>query len=132
MKLKNKEILNANEPLGNLMRERFPVKTSFALVKLATSLKAPIENFEATRKSLIQKYDITVEEGQVKSTQEDGVEKFISEVNELGEEEVDVKIEKFSLPEKVSATCDACKHNMDRPLEIEPIVLMALEKFINS
>jgi len=34
------------------------------------------------------------------------------------------------LPEMVAATCDKCHHNMDKVLEIEPAILLSLEKFI--
>ena len=129
--MKNVEILNANEALVKLMKERFPVKTSSGLVKVARALQSSVEDFETTRKKLIEDYGIKVEDGKITSEQEDGVEKFVAEVNELGEQEVEVKVDKVKLPEKVAATCDQCHHNMDRPLEIEPSVLMALEKFID-
>ena len=56
--------------------------------------------------------------------------KFMGEMNELFSQEVEVVFDKVKLPEKVAGTCDKCSHNMDRMLEIEPNVLMALDKFV--
>ncbi len=57
-------------------------------------------------------------------------EQFAKEVNELMAIEEEFVFEKIKLPEKVTGTCDACHHNMDVTLQIEPSILMALEKFV--
>ena len=57
--------------------------------------------------------------------------KFVDELTELMNQEVEVVFEKVMLPEKVAATCDKCSHNMDKMFEIEPSVLMALGKFVD-
>ena len=44
--------------------------------------------------------------------------------------EEEIVFDKVKLPEMVTATCDKCNHNMDKPFEVEPSILMALEKFI--
>ena len=55
----------------------------------------------------------------------EAVEYVYEETIDFGKLEVPVK-----LPEKVAATCDKCKHNMDKALEIEPAILLLLEKFV--
>lgn len=58
--------------------------------------------------------------------------KFAEELGELFAQEVEVIFDKVKLPENVAATCDKCGHNMDKMLEIEPNILMALEKFVET
>ena len=133
MKLNNGEIFNANQPLGKLMQEKFPVRVSYGLAKLANKLNPQLKIIEDVRQGLVKKYGETDEETKQLAVKQDSenFEKFVAEFNELMEQEVELVIEKVKLPEKVAATCDACHHNMDKMLEIEPSVLMALEKFID-
>ena len=132
MKLNNGEIFNAWEALNKLTPEgtKFPVRVSMAIVKLRTKLSEPYKEIEEVRNGLIKTYG-KEEGGQTRVDPEyEGFPKFVEEFNELMAQEVEVVIEKVKLPEKVATTCDKCKHNMDKMLEIEPSVLMALEKFV--
>jgi len=133
MKLTNGEIFTAREPLGKLMEERFPVKVSYGLAKLANKLSEQLKVIEEVRNGLIKTYGEADKDNpqQIKvDPQGDNFQKFVGELNELFAQEVEVVFDKIKLPEKVAATCDACKHNMDKMLEIEPSVLMALERFV--
>ena len=133
MKLNNGEIFTAMEPLGKLMGEKFPVKVSYGLAKLANKLSEQLKVIEEVRNGLIKTYGEADKDNpqQIKvDPQGDNFQKFVGELNELFAQEVEVVFDKIKLPEKVAATCDACKHNMDKMLEIEPSVLMALEKFV--
>lgn len=148
MLLKNAEILAARESLQKLMEQKFPIKTSFELAKLATKLQDPWKNIEDVKNGLVKTYgegnriDPQLpkkdDEGEVIKDAEDkpvmednpNFEKFLKEFEELLALEVEVVIQPVKLPEKVAATCDKCNHNMDKTLEIEPGVLVALEKFI--
>ena len=58
---------------------------------------------------------------------EDAFDKLMAEEAKINFDGIAVPVK---LPEKVAATCDACHHNMDRAQEIEPAILMALEKFV--
>ena len=131
MKLTNGQIFGAREPLQKLAQEKLPVKTSWGLAKLTLKLNDPLKAIEETRNGLVKKYGEKEENGNVRVKQ-DGAnwEKFIEEFNELMEQTVEIVFDKVKLPEKVAATCDACHHNMDRTLEIEPSTLMALEPFV--
>ena len=155
MKLKNGEIFNAKEPLGKLMEAKFPVKTAFALAKMARKLDEAVQDIEKVRQGLFQTYgapdpknmtqlrvDQTIplvdEKGEAQNDPEGTPvmipnpkwSKFMEELGELFSQEVEVVLESVALPEKVAGTCDKCGHNMDKPLEIEPTTLMALEKFV--
>uniref|UniRef100_A0A6M3KCU8 Uncharacterized protein n=1 Tax=viral metagenome TaxID=1070528 RepID=A0A6M3KCU8_9ZZZZ len=141
MKVTNGDILNAVAPLNKLMEEKFPVKVSFGLAKLANKLAGPIKDVEDTRKGLINTYGQLDENGKLKTKKNDGgleildltpeaEAKLNAEFAELMVQEVELVVEKVKLPEKVAATCDKCKHNMDKMLEITPSILMALDKFI--
>jgi len=130
MKLKNGEIFNAAQPLSKLMDEKFPVKVSLGLAKLVNKLNVELKAIEEVRQGLIKRYG-KEEEGQLKVDPEDeNYAPFIEALNELFDQEVEVVFDVVKLPEKVAATCDKCSHNMDKMLEIEPGILVALEKFV--
>ncbi len=131
MKVKNGDIFMAREPLQKLMGIKLPVKASYQVAKLANKLNEQLKIIDAVRNGLIKNYGKTDEKGQARVAPEDvGFQKFVDEFSELLEQEVEVVFEKIKLPEKVAATCDKCNHNMDKALELEPSILMALEKFI--
>ena len=135
MKLQNGEIFMAWDALNKLTPEgtKFPVKVSMAIVHLRTKLETPYREIEEVRNGLIKTYGTPDKENSqnisVKPNCE-GFDKFAEEIRELMEQEVEVTFEKVKLPEKVASTCDKCSHNMDRMLEVEPNVLMALEQFV--
>lgn len=118
MKLTNSEIFNAKEPLKELIKNKFPVKTSLALVKLAHKLNEFLLPIEQVREGLIRTHGKPDPEHpqQFRVAPDcEGFSKFIEELGELMSQEVEIVIEKVALPET---------------LEIEPTILMALEKFI--
>ena len=131
MKLTNGDIFTAKEPLQVLLEQRFPVRTAYGLAKLSSKLNEQLKVIDKVRNGLINQYGVKDDKGgmSVKPDSPDW-EKFAGEFNELMAQEVEVVIEKVKLPERVAATCDACHHNMDRLLEIEPKILLQLEKFI--
>ena len=114
------------------MEQKLPVLASYKLAKLANKLNDQLKVIEEVRQGLIRKYGTPDEKGRGISVKQDseGFEQFAAEFNELMEQEVEVIIEKVRLPEKVSSTCDSCKHVIDVPLMIEPNILMPLEEFI--
>lgn len=123
MKLTNGEILNAKEPLTRLMEQKFPVKVSFGLARLSNKLQDPLKAIEDVRNGLIRTYgEKDPENSQNISVlpESKNFQKFIEEMNELLAQEVEVVFDKVKLPEEVDG----------KPLEIEPNILMALEKFM--
>jgi hypothetical protein len=144
-KLTNAEIWTAQTILPNLLNQKFPVMVSYKLAKLAQKIKEPALVIEETRNALIKKHGKPNDRtGQAEVTQTitetvDGKEvakpnpamaAFSEEWAKLLKLEVEVEFDKVKLPDKVASTCDKCHHNMDRPLEIEPGILLALDKFV--
>ena len=133
MKLTNADIFLSREPLSKLMEMKFPVKVSYGLAKLASKLQEQLKVIDDVRNGLIRTYgEVDKDNPQQVRVDPEGKNfaKFVEELNVLLEQEIEVVFDKVKLPEKVASTCDACHHNMDRPLEIEPSLLMALDKFI--
>ncbi|KKN74731.1 hypothetical protein LCGC14_0387730 [marine sediment metagenome] len=142
MQLNNGEIFGAREPLVKLLGEKFPVKVSYGLAKIANKLNEQLKVIDDVRNGLIKTYGEVGEDGKIKTKKDGGNNdildlslenetKLNAEFNELMEQEIEVVLDKVQLPEKVASTCDKCSHNMDKMLEIEPSVLMALEKFVD-
>ena len=155
MKLTNGEIFNAKAPLESLIKEKLPLKCSYGLAQLASKLNGQLQVIDKVRQGLFLTYGdpnpqnltqmrcipVTEErdnEGNVVKDAEDNpvmvpnpkYAKFKSEIEELMSLEVEVVVVPVTLPEKVTTTCDKCGHIVEKVLEIEPAILMALEKFV--
>uniref|UniRef100_A0A6M3KAK7 Uncharacterized protein n=1 Tax=viral metagenome TaxID=1070528 RepID=A0A6M3KAK7_9ZZZZ len=131
MKLKNGDIFLAREPLQKLMAIKLPVRASYQVAKLASKLNEQLKVIDDVRNGLIKNYGEKGDRGQMEIKPESpNFQKFVDEFTELLDQDVEMVIEKIKLPEKVAATCDKCNHNMDKALELEPSILMALEKFV--
>ena len=118
MKLTNGEIFNAKAPLETLLKEKFPVKVSYGLAKLASKLNDQLQVSEKVRQGLIETYGEKNPDNPQQisvSPQSEGWPKFAEEYGELMSQEVEIVFDVVTLPDT---------------LEIEPTVLMALEKFI--
>ena len=130
--VKNGDIFNARGPLQELIAIRLPVLTSYRLALMTNKLNEQLVVMEDVRRGLIQQYGTPDEGGRNLSVPEDSENypAFMGEFSELMAVEVKIALEKVVLPQKVSATCDVCHHNMDRDLEIESRILLALIEFV--
>ena len=132
MKLTNGEIYNAKEPLEKLLKERLPVKVSYGLARLATTLEDQLKVIGTVRQGLFKTYGDPNPQNMtqlrclpgIEEKDEDGntvivpnpkFPKFMDENSELMSQEVEIVIDVVTLPDT---------------LEVEPAVLMALYKFI--
>ena len=118
MKLTNGEIFNARAPLEKLIQEKLPVKTSYGLAKLAAKLDDQLQVIEKVRQGLIQTYGEKNPDNpqQIRvDPRSEGFPKFAEEYGELMTQEVEIVFDVVTLPDT---------------LEVEPVTLMALEKFI--
>lgn len=118
MKLTNAELLNAKDPLQELIRQKFPVKTSLALLKLVQKLNEFLVPVEQVRDGLVKTYGKPNPDNTTQMIVVPGDEKwpkFAEEYGELVAQENDVIVNPVELP----AT-----------FEISPATLAALEKFI--
>lgn len=159
MKLANGDIANAKMPLSRLLKERFPIRVSYNLAQVVQTLKDQTATIEQLKDALIKKHGAPLENmpslfeinETIKRTDKDGkvVEDgkgnpvmmdnpayplFIEEMTELLAKEVSIDFGTTNvpvkIPEKVASTCDKCHHNMDREIEIEPGIMLALAKFV--
>ena len=101
MKLTNDEVFKAQDPLGVLLKERLPVKVSYGLAKMAKKLNDQYEVIEQVRTGLIYTYgepDPTDSRHTMVTPQCKDFEKFQSEFKELMDQEVELVIDKVTLP----------------------------------
>ncbi len=143
MKLTNGDIFAAQEPLKKLIEQKFPVMVSYKLAKMIKKLDEPYKLIEETKQGLIKKYGAVDSTGKLVTRKGDNdvdildlsperEREFLEEFNELMNQEVEIVMDKVKLPEKVASTCDKCNHNMDKPFEIEPKIMLALDKFVEA
>jgi len=114
------------------MAEKWPVRISLALVKLAQKINEEHKAIIEVRNDLIKKYgeiDETTKQPTIKAISPNWPE-FAKEHDELMKMEADIDVTPIKLPEMVAATCDKCNHNMDRQCVIEPSILFILAKFL--
>jgi len=124
MKLLNGEIFDAREPLQKLANKELPVKVAYDLAKMVNKLNEELKAIDEVRNGLVKKYGEVDKEssGQISIKPESGnYSKFVEGITELMNQEVEVVIGKVKLPQEVDGIT----------LQIEPSVLMALEKFID-
>ena len=123
MKLTNRDIFASarREAFQKILNKPFPVATSFKLAKMAQKLDGEFEAIEKVKNGLVTKYGAPNGKGQVTVAEDSpNFEKFVAEFNELMAMEVELVIQKVKLPEQVDG----------KPLEMEPSLLMALDKFV--
>jgi len=138
MKVTNKDVFEGKSAMQELLKCRLPVKVSSQAAKLSRMFNEALKDMDVVRRGLIDTYGVESDKGrgrEVVEYLEDGTlnpeyKKFMDEWSELLKIEVNIASDKVKLPETISATCDKCHHNMDRPLEIEPWILAALDKFV--
>lgn len=125
MKVTNGEIFNSVKSLNKLAGMKLPVKTSLQVAKLASKLSEPLKEIDSVRQGLVKTYGISFEPDDagnttIKSEVEGNVLKYVTEINELTSLGTEIVVGKIKLPTEVDG----------KALEIEPSILIALEKFI--
>lgn len=132
MKLSNIEVYQAYQVIQKIGEIKLPVKSSLSLAKFSIALQPHYQAIEKVRNQLITQFGVKTNNNvTMVGAPQENMDKFVAGFNELMEDDVDVAFDgKIRLPEKVCSTCDKCNHNMDRPLEIEPSLLIPLDKFI--
>ena len=118
MKLTNQEILNTREPMKELSKVKMPVRTSLALIQLVRKLDEYLIPIEQVKDGLVKQYGKPPKDNPNQMAILPGDEnwnKFLSEFGELMTQEQEVVIMPVMLPSS---------------LEIEPAILVPLERFI--
>lgn len=101
MHVTNGEVWQAREALQQVLQERWPVKTAYALMKLAQAITAQHAIVEAVRVKLIQQYGATNAHGQIAITPDsENWAPFAAAFNELMAQEANIDREKVALPER--------------------------------
>ena len=122
LKVLNGDIFAAREQLQKLMAKELPVRTSFALAKLANTLNGHLQAIETVRNGMVKKYGEPIE-GKPGSMQvaadSEQFPKFQAEMNELFGMEIEVAAQKVLLPASLSG------------MVIEASTLMALLPFVD-
>jgi len=120
MKLTYNEIITAQDALKKLQDKPIPVKQSIVIAHLIRKFTDLMNDFATVRDGLKTRYGVNyVRDGDMvnfASEIEGNAAKFKDELNELLNQEIEVVFTKITLPDN---------------LEVEPSILVALEKFIN-
>lgn len=119
MRVSNGDIWQAREAIGDLVKEKLPVKTSYWLAKLGRKVNEHIRDIEAVRVKLVHEYGTKDEQGNVSiPAGMPEVAKFLAAFGELMDETVEIEgIDRITLPTNTGLT-------------ITPAALMALEPFV--
>jgi len=120
MEITNMEIFNAREPLTKLMAVKVPILVSYELVKMGKILQAQWEIIDSMRSKLCEAYgEPDPAFGGVPVVKADPnsllFQKFSEEFGEILKQTVDLDIQVVELPPNI---------------DLEPVVLMRLERFI--
>ncbi len=132
MKLTNGEIYSAYIALDRLSTEKLPIRVSFGLAKISVKLEPIFRAIEKVRIASLKKYGVESQGNwTIVGATKENRECFEAELEELFGQKVDMgEIAKLKFPEVIASTCDQCHHLMNRPLEIAPSILVALNRFI--
>lgn len=95
MKLKLNEILALEQPLGNLLESRMPLKIAFKFAAILKSVKEPISTFNERRESLIRELG-EEKEGSI-AVKPENVEQFRQQMLDALAVEVDINFEPISV-----------------------------------
>ena len=120
MRFRNEEIWNARAAIQRLIEEKLPVKVSYGLAKIANKVNEQLKIIEQVRMGLLRKYGERTESGWEVKNNSEKFGKFMEEVQELLAQEVELVIEKVTLPTEINGEL----------FQLEPRILMALEKFV--
>ena len=104
MKLSNERLLNDAQGLSGLTGRKLPIKASYAIAKNIAKIQLELNIYDAERAKVIEKYSIKDENGKTKvdeenkiTIQDEFLEIFNKEIQELKEIENDIDIHKFSI-----------------------------------
>lgn len=123
MELTNGEIFQGATALAKISQMDFPVKISYAILRVMRQIKDQADVINETRDKLLKKYGRTNDKGQLGIKPEDSTwEPFIGEFNELMELTVDLEVYPIVLTED----------GFGEDAKIDAQSLGALEKFITD
>lgn len=128
MKLTNKVLINSINTLSKLNNMELNIKISYAIAKNINKLEKELEVYNNEKKKLIEKYSIKDEKGDIKvnddgtvNIQEDKVQDWNININELGEIENEIDLYFINIDDLLKCNCNIT------PSEINSISYMIEE-----
>lgn len=117
MKVTNADLLNAVAPFAELMKVKMPSKVSYEIIRLVTRLDEYLAPAEMVKNNLISQYGHEDPETLIRqiTPEDEGFAAFATEYGELLGIEHEIDIAPVVLPPDI---------------EITPVTLLALEKFV--
>lgn len=116
MKIKYNDILNADEPLSLISKEKVTIKEAVGISRIVKALRSEFEIYQEHRRELLDKYGELVEDGRFKFNSDEDAINFNKEFTELLNYEVELDIEPVKLISEI---------------QINAETYMAIEKFID-
>ncbi len=131
MELLNADIYASRDALQKLAEKELPIAVSFQLARLIIEVQPTLTAIETLRYKLVKQWGTADEDNPGKiQVPEDKLSDFNNTFDELLGQSVEYDIDKIKLPENVSSTCSGCGAVTEKPLEIEPSILVLLDKFV--
>ena len=118
MKVTNREIYDARQPLGELITKEIPMRVAYQVLELADIFDAQLKKTEVIRKKLITQYgepDPTTPGQFFVNQKSDKYPKFSEEMEELMDIEIEINWKPLAIPDT---------------LQISHFSLKALKRFI--
>ena len=116
MEFTNMELLNMKGPLQELVKSKFPAKTSLELVRMVRAINEKLIPVEEVRDKLVREYGTNDGSGNIGLKPGDANwEQFNEEFGEIIQETVEIATKPVFIPGTV---------------EVEPAVVMILERLI--
>lgn len=104
MKLSNRSLLNSINVLNKLNQLELPIKVAFIILKNTKAVEKELTNYFEAREKLVKKYAILNEEGNAVPDEygnlqfeDECVGKWNSDVNELLDLEISIKLQTISI-----------------------------------
>lgn len=102
MKLTNGEVWAMVQGLNKVANKELPWKESLTVLRNLQALKPEAESIEKVRLGIIEKHGTKNKKGVHEVKQEDVCwPEFVSEINSMFAEEIEVEVKQFSLPANV-------------------------------
>ncbi len=94
------EIVNSVQALNKLGEKDLPIQTSFKVTDILFAVEKELNNYYVHKDKLIQKYG-TTENGLDYSFPEENRDKYVRDLEELNNMEIDLRVEKIKLPDNI-------------------------------
>ena len=97
MKVKYSEIVNANEPISIIAKEKVSVKEAVGIARIIKVLSEEFAIYQEKQRELLDKYGTPTEEGRYKFNDNESAIKFNEDYAELLDYEAELAIEPVKL-----------------------------------